>query len=212
MWRGLLLWAVSLADEWEDYSKYFEEGAEISRNWATTQFLVFDGQPWNCHGASGCVIQLADVLKWAYTEDQDLVKVDLSAILDPFDSNQFMLCPWAIVILSKVVPCPLPSCFNMNTQEKDSRPLVKEGTGNRSFTPRPPKEPILSSPWCQTSSLWDGKKINVCCLSHPVYGTFSWQLAKEYREHIPQLGKGCLDANLKHFWCHGLTEKKPMFN
>ena len=51
----------------------------------------------------------------------------------------------------------------------------------------------------QTSSLWDGKKINVCCLSHPVYGAFSWQLAKEYRDHIPELGKGCLDANLKHF-------------
>ena len=32
-------------------------------------------------------------------EDQDLVKVDLSAILDPFDSNRFMLCPWATCIL-----------------------------------------------------------------------------------------------------------------
>ena len=31
-------------------------------------------------------------------EDQDLVEFDLSAILDPFDSNQFMLClcPWAM--------------------------------------------------------------------------------------------------------------------
>ena len=26
-------------------------------------------------------------------EDQGLIKVNLSAILDPFDSNQFMLCP-----------------------------------------------------------------------------------------------------------------------
>ena len=28
------------------------------------------------------------------TEDQGLVKVDLSAILDPFGSNWFMLYPW----------------------------------------------------------------------------------------------------------------------
>ena len=32
------------------------EETEISRNWATARFLIFDGQPWNCHGASGCVI------------------------------------------------------------------------------------------------------------------------------------------------------------
>ena len=38
---------------------------------------------WNCHGTSGCVISLL-------IEDQGL---DLSAILVPFDSNQFMLCP-----------------------------------------------------------------------------------------------------------------------
>ena len=45
-------------------------------------------------------------------EDQGLViKVDLSAILNSFDSNQFMLYPLGYVILSKVVPCPLPSCF-----------------------------------------------------------------------------------------------------
>ena len=36
--------------------------------------------PWNYHGDSGCVISLL-------TEGQVLVKVDLSAILDPFDSN-----------------------------------------------------------------------------------------------------------------------------
>ena len=37
-------------------------------------------------------------------EDQGLVEVDLSAILDPFDSNRFMLCPWAVCILSKGLP------------------------------------------------------------------------------------------------------------
>ena len=88
-----------MGNEWEDYFNYLGEGAELSRNWGTAHFLVFDGQPQNCHGASGCVIQLADELQWAYTEDQILVEVDLSAILDPFDSNQFMLCPQAMLFL-----------------------------------------------------------------------------------------------------------------
>ena len=38
-------------------------GVEISRNWATAHFLVFDCWLWNCHGTSGCVIYLADVLQ-----------------------------------------------------------------------------------------------------------------------------------------------------
>ena len=33
------------------------------------------------------------MLQWVYTENQGLVKVDSSAILDLFGSNQFMLCP-----------------------------------------------------------------------------------------------------------------------
>ena len=36
--------------------------------------------------------------QWGYTEDQSLVKVDLSAILDPFGSNQYMLCCQAILL------------------------------------------------------------------------------------------------------------------
>ena len=36
-------------------------------------------QPWSCHGASGCVSSVYRVT--------GLVEVDLSAILDPFDSN-----------------------------------------------------------------------------------------------------------------------------
>ena len=30
-------------NKWEDYSKYFEERAGISRNWATTHSLAFHG-------------------------------------------------------------------------------------------------------------------------------------------------------------------------
>ena len=44
-----------LGNEWEDYSNYFGEGAEISRNWATAHFLAFYGRPGDSHGAGGCV-------------------------------------------------------------------------------------------------------------------------------------------------------------
>ena len=43
---ALICWAISYASEWEDYSIYFREGVEISRNWATAQSLVF----WQCLG------------------------------------------------------------------------------------------------------------------------------------------------------------------
>jgi len=90
-------WATEL-NEWEDYSIYFGEGVEISRNWATP--WSFD-VPWNYHGASGCVFSLL-------TEDQGLIKVNLSAILDPFDSNCFMLCPWGMSFFQKFCPAPFP--------------------------------------------------------------------------------------------------------
>ena len=53
--------------------------------------------------------------KHTHTEAQGLVEVDLSAILDPFDSNQLVLCILGI-ILSKVVPCSLTSCFNLESE------------------------------------------------------------------------------------------------
>ena len=43
-------------------------------------------------------------------EDQGLV---LSAILVPFDSNQFYIVSLGYVILSIVVPSPFPSCYRM---------------------------------------------------------------------------------------------------
>ena len=49
-------WVISQANEWEDYSNYFGGGAEISRNWKISPFLVFRDRPWNCHGTPGCVI------------------------------------------------------------------------------------------------------------------------------------------------------------
>ena len=43
-------------------------------------------------------------------EDQGLVKVDLSAILDPFDFKVYVIS-FGYIILSKVVLCPFPFCF-----------------------------------------------------------------------------------------------------
>ena len=57
-WLVFMGWVISQANEREDYSTYFGGGAEISRNWATAHFLIYDGWPQNCHAAGGCVIQL----------------------------------------------------------------------------------------------------------------------------------------------------------
>ena len=55
VWLAFMGWVISQANEWEGHSNYFGEGVEISRNWATAHFLVFDGGPWNYHGNNpGC--------------------------------------------------------------------------------------------------------------------------------------------------------------
>ena len=41
-----------------------------------------------------------------YTEVQGLVEVNLLAILDPFGSNQFMSCPWAMSLFQRLCPVP----------------------------------------------------------------------------------------------------------
>ena len=77
---------------------YFWEGAWISRIWATTHFLVF----WRCLGT---VMASLGVSFHLLVEDQGLV---LSAILVPFDSNPFSLCPWAMSFFQKLCPAPFP--------------------------------------------------------------------------------------------------------
>ena len=57
-------------------------------------------------------------------EDNRLVEVYLSAILDPLDSNAFILSS-GYVILSKLVPCPLPSCFTV-AQPMKARAYLRE--------------------------------------------------------------------------------------
>ena len=101
-WLVFLGWVISQAKEWEDYSNYFGEGVEMYRNWATAHFFwPFDGalelswHLWVCHSA-------------LLIQDQGLVDIDLSAILDLFDSNCFMLCSWAMPFFQKLCPALFP--------------------------------------------------------------------------------------------------------
>ena len=98
------------ANEWEDHSNYFGEGVEISRGWATAHFLVFEGQPlrslrvklsWWLTLACSCV---TISLYWEARSSQ----LDLSAILDPFGSNQFMLCPLVMSFFQSLCPACFP--------------------------------------------------------------------------------------------------------
>ena len=72
-----------------------EKGVEISRNWAT---------PWS-FDSLGTVMAPLGVSFHLLIEDQGLV---LSAILVPFDSNPFMLCPWAMSFFQKLCTDPFP--------------------------------------------------------------------------------------------------------
>ena len=88
-------------NEWEDYSRYFWERLEISRIWATALSLVF----WQCLGT---VMAPLDVSFSLLIGDQGLNKVNLSTILDPFYSYQFMLCLWAMSFFQKLWPVRFP--------------------------------------------------------------------------------------------------------
>ena len=56
----------------------------------------------------GTVMEPLGVSFHLLIEDQGLVEVDLSAILDPSDSNWFMLCPWAMSLFQKLCPALFP--------------------------------------------------------------------------------------------------------
>ena len=58
VWLVFMGWEIFQADEWEDYSNYIGERAEISRNQVTSNCLIFDTQAQNCHGTVECVTQL----------------------------------------------------------------------------------------------------------------------------------------------------------
>ena len=69
------------------------------RQWGNHPLLGLLKVSWNCHGISDCIFSLQ-------IEDQGLVEFDLSAILDPFDFNWFILCPWAMSFFQKLCPAP----------------------------------------------------------------------------------------------------------
>ena len=113
---------------WEDYSNYFWEGVEIPRIWATTHSLVFYQCLGNVKAPLGVSFHLL-------TEDQGLV---LSAVLVPFDSNWFMLCPWAMSFFQKLCLASLPpvtfpllpfvACIHPILVSSRSRPWVNPGS------------------------------------------------------------------------------------
>ena len=98
VWLVIIGRVISHANEWEDYSNYLWEGAEISRIWATAHSLVFT----QCLGT---VMAPPGVLFHLLIQDEGLV---LSASLVPSDLNWFMLCPWAMSFFQKSCPAPFP--------------------------------------------------------------------------------------------------------
>ena len=97
-WLVFIGWVISYANEQEDYSSYFGEGAEISRIWATAHSLVF------LQGL-GTVMAPLGVSFHLLIENQSLV---LSATSVPFHSHRFLLCPWAMSFFQKLCPAPFP--------------------------------------------------------------------------------------------------------
>ena len=110
-WLVFMGWVISQANEWEEYSNYFGEGAEIFRNWTTTRFLAFYGRHQNCHGSCGCVIQLM-----YYNEHIMRLKVYWKSNLLPSWTQLVLtslcLSKWLSHSLSVVI-CSLPSYFSL---------------------------------------------------------------------------------------------------
>ena len=103
---------IPQANEWEDHSNYLEERAEVSRNQASTHFLVSDGQPWNCHGTCGYIIQLADVLQWAVLR----IKVQWKLTCLPSWTRLVLISLLGCVFFQRLCPAPLPSCFTCSNR------------------------------------------------------------------------------------------------
>ena len=136
---------------WEDYCKWGMCGD--FQDWAMAHSLVF----WWCPGT---VMTSLGVSFSLLIEDQGLIKVDLSAMLNLFDSNWFILCPWAMSFFSKVVPCPFPSCYKRTQWGKEA--MGKDRS--RSLLPSVPK--VLAFPWEESllgelmlnSQIWNRNK------------------------------------------------------
>ena len=51
-----------------------------------------------------------------FTEDQGLAEVDLSVVMDPRDSNQFVLYPRAVSFFQRLCPDPFPAVSEGKTE------------------------------------------------------------------------------------------------
>ena len=93
---GFMSWVNSYANEWENHPKL----------WGNTHSSVF----WQCLAT---VLPPLGVSFSLQIGDQCLVESDLSSWTH---LTLISLCyPLGYVILSKVLPCPLPSCFTLQT-------------------------------------------------------------------------------------------------
>ena len=88
VWLVFKGWAISYANKWEDHSNY----------WGTAHSLSFD----KCLGTVLAPLGVSFNLQ---IEDQGLVEVDLSVILDPFDL--IGLC-YVLGLFHSLKSCALP--------------------------------------------------------------------------------------------------------
>ena len=94
----------------EDYSKYLEEGVEISRSGTMAHFLVF----WPVPVDLETVRVLLGMSFSLLIEDQGLVWSWLVCHLGPIWFLSVYVVSVGYVLLSKVEPWPLPSCFSIS--------------------------------------------------------------------------------------------------
>ena len=87
------------------------ESVGVFRNWATTHLYDLYRLATIMMSVG---LSLSLLIHYSEcTEIQDLVKVDLPAILCLFDANQSMLCPQVMSFLSRLFPKFPASCFSL---------------------------------------------------------------------------------------------------
>ena len=130
-------------------------------------------------------------------EDQGLIRVYLSAVLDPFDSNQFILCPWPKSFFQKLCPAPLPpviftSCCS--AAQLCLTPWTAARQASLSFTislsllklmsiesVMPSNHLILCRPLLLLPSIFPSIRVfskeSVLCIRWPKYWSFSFNIS-----------------------------------
>ena len=95
----------------------------------TAHFLVFWWWLWTILEPLGVSFSLL-------IEEKGLIKVDLSAILDPFNSNLFMLCPQAMSFFRKLCPTTTPHHPSFPFQNHWSLRIVEFTCKNLQMSPK----------------------------------------------------------------------------